>query len=277
MIIDGGEKSAQSTVLNYARTLGMKKVDYLVVSHTDSDHCGGLTQIAKEMQIGEAYLPFDSLAASASKTYTAVYENIMDNALAIRYSERYDVIDGGEAGYYMVFLSPYAEEAYNGTLPASNDSSSVIWLDYYGTDALFTGDISASVERQLLSEWQLDPTIFNGEKAVLLESTEILKVAHHGSQYSSSADWLELLNFQTAVISCGADNTYGHPRQETLERLSATSPAAKIYRTDELGSIIVTMHDDGTYDVEWSKKTSSSLVCAEFVELVYIPEERQER
>jgi competence protein ComEC len=273
MIIDGGEKSQEGTVVRYANALGMEKIDYLVISHTDSDHAGGLRAITKEMPIGEAYLPFASLADSASKIYATVYQNILENASLVRYTERYDEIDGGEAGYYMTFLSPHDERAYNGSSSEVNDLSAVLWLDYYGTDALFTGDISSSVEEELVSEWLLDGNIFNGTKPVLLDSTEILKVAHHGSQYSSSADWLELLNFQTAVISCGAGNQYGHPRQETLDRLCAASPSANIYRTDELGSIIVTMHADGTYEVDWSETLISS-ACApeEVVELLYISE-----
>jgi competence protein ComEC len=277
MLIDGGEKSKENNVVRYANTLGMEKIDYLVVSHTDSDHAGGLREITAKKQIGEAYLPFDSLTDSASSVYNTVYQNIIKNASLVHYTQRYDEIDGGNAGYYMMFLAPYSEEAYNGSLPSeANDLSSVLWLDYYGTDTLFTGDISSSVEKQLISEWLLDSSIFNGTKSVQLDSTEILKVAHHGSQYSSCADWLELLNFQTAVISCGTGNQYGHPRQETLERLYATSPVADIYRTDELGSIIVTVHADGTYEVDWSERlTSSACVPAEVTELLYISEEER--
>ena len=79
-------------------------------------------------------------------------------------------------------------------------------------------------------------------------SADILKVAHHGSKYSSDADFLKTVSPKAAVISCGADNLYGHPHEETLERLQ--SAKAELYRTDTEGTILVKLKRNGTFAIE---------------------------
>ncbi|MBQ5708599.1 MAG: hypothetical protein IIV62_01410, partial [Anaerotignum sp.] len=114
-----------------------------------------------------------------------------------------------------------------------NDGSMVLKYSAGGTEVLFTGDITMEGE-QLLVQQGADL------------SADILKVSHHGSMYSSSAEFLEKVDAETAVISCGRDNIYGHPHKETLERLQGTN----IYRTDEQGSVLVKLQRDGTYKIE---------------------------
>ena len=114
-----------------------------------------------------------------------------------------------------------------------NHGSMVLKYKNNDTEVLFTGDISLEDEKLLI-----------GENTSL--SADILKVSHHGSMYSSSAEFLEKVDAETAVISCGRDNIYGHPHKETLERLQGTN----IYRTDEQGSVLVKLQRDGTYKIE---------------------------
>ena len=114
-----------------------------------------------------------------------------------------------------------------------------------GVSFLFTGDASSEVEEVLVRD---DGYGFLKEKKVELSSTEILKVAHHGSVNSSSLEFLNYLNLQTAVISCGKDNAYGHPADSVLDKLQMVG--ADVYRTDEDGHIIVTVKEDGSYFVE---------------------------
>ena len=111
-----------------------------------------------------------------------------------------------------------------------------------GTSALFTGDMPVEVEEKLIRDAQLGLLKHSG---VVLDSTEILKVGHHGSSTSTSEELLSYLNVETAVISCGKDNLYKHPSDEVINRL--TKAGVNVYRTDERGNIIVTMHKDGDY------------------------------
>lgn len=249
-IIDAGPSdnaSARNLVL-YTRALKIKKFDYLVATHADEDHCGGFARLLRKVGVDCVYLPYDGLETGGA-AYLSFYDEVVAQARSINFSERYASISG--TGYYMVFLSPHSWAATAGQEIDENDASAVTWLDYGGVSALFTGDISASTEKSLLAEYALDNTIFDTADglSVELDSTEILKVAHHGSAYSSSLEWLQLLNFQTAVVSCGAGNAYGHPSQTALSNLKTASAGAEIYRTDECGYIIVTIDGTGKYTV----------------------------
>ena len=127
-----------------------------------------------------------------------------------------------------------------------NERSGIVWLDYKGVSALFTADAPFSVEEKLMQESQVGAF---SPINVDLTSTEILKVAHHGSKNSTSESFLSYLSkVETAVISCGKDNDYGHPADELLQRLSRYS--VDVYRTDTQGHIIVTISADGTYKID---------------------------
>lgn len=253
-IIDAGPPDSGSSrnLVLYAKALKIEKFDYLIATHTDQDHCGGFTRLLEEVSADCAYLPGVE-PETAGATYQSFYRKITAQAKIVKESRRYASISG--AGYYMVFLSPHSREVQTGV--DENDASAVIWLDYGGVSALFSGDISSAVESSLLSEYALDPTIFDPPDGlrVSLDSSEILKVAHHGSAYSSSLDWLRFINFRTAVISCGAGNAYGHPSATALNNLKTANSAAEIYRTDECGYVMITVEADGSYTTEFEKST----------------------
>jgi competence protein ComEC len=128
----------------------------------------------------------------------------------------------------------------------NNEMSAGAYFDYQGVGALFAGDISAETEKTIMrDDSELDGFSMRNFD---LTSTEILKVAHHGSKYSTSRTWLEYLHTETAVISCGANNPYGHPTDETLSRLTAVG--ADIWRTDLNGNVVVTITKLGEYKVK---------------------------
>ena len=155
-----------------------------------------------------------------------------------------DLSKDGETPYTLSFLYPYTQSMATG----DNEGSSVLWLDYKGVSILFTGDAPTAVEGELLRDDQYG---FFKDKGVELSDTEILKVAHHGSAYSTSMELLTYLNLQTAILSCGKGNAYGHPANEVLEKLEIVG--ADVYRTDEVGHIIVTVLQDGTYSTKTVK------------------------
>ncbi len=245
MLIDGGNEAATVTVMRYLNALNVKTIDYLVVTHTDIDHCGGLDSVVKYKNVGTAYLP--NASVDVNTEYAQLCAALQANGCKQTLSSRSVEIVGAE--YRFSFLYPYtATREDEAEKSDANEESAVIWLDYHGVNALFTGDAPQSMEEILLRDDALG--LFE-KRRVDLHSIEILKVAHHGSAYSGCAEFLSTIGVRTAVISCGKNNVYGHPSSETLERLE--SVGADVYRTDESGHVVLTISADGTYAVETVK------------------------
>lgn len=249
MLIDGGDGSGETdrAVMRYLNALDIDVIDYLVVTHADSDHCGALDTVLKYKEVQKAFLP--PTAASVNAEYARFYKQLNKEGCAIEYTSRAVNLSVAESAtpYTLQCLYPYANDI-SGELSDKEDNnalSSVFWLDYYGTSALFCGDAPKSVETLLLRDAQLG--VLN-KQGVALSSTEILKVAHHGSSSSTGEDFLSYLHAKTAVISCGEDNPYNHPSPNCLHALSTLG--IQTYRTDAQGSIIATLRADGTYEMQ---------------------------
>ena len=257
MLIDGGDyrASTQRAVLRYLNALKIDVIDYLVITHADEDHCGSLDVVLKYKKVLNAYLP-PTFPADGTE-YAEVYEALTKEKCNLFYtSRRSAVLDGayGENTYALSFLSPYyadvqdvlqeGESTQDGD--KGNAMSAVVYFDYQGVGALFAGDIGAETEKTIMrDDSELDSFSLRNFD---LTSTEILKVAHHGSQYSTSAEWLNYLNVETAVISCGKGNAYGHPTQEVLSRLQVQR--ADVWRTDIDGNVVITISQTGQYSVK---------------------------
>ncbi|MGN0135813.1 DNA internalization-related competence protein ComEC/Rec2 [Anaerotignum sp.] len=220
-----GENVGKNVVLPYLNSLGVSRLDGVFLSHPDSDHMTGLLEVLKEIPTKGLYLsdyPFSEtediqlLKEMVEKFHVPLYTVKADDA----------------SGAFRC-LYPFAGVAFRDG--DDNHGSMVLQYSYGGTELLFTGDISTEDERFLLEQ----------EADV---SADILKVAHHGSKYSSDADFLKAVSPQAAVISCGAGNLYGHPHEETLERLQVAK--TEIYRTDTEGAILVKLKRDGTFEIE---------------------------
>ncbi len=244
-LIDGGEGSSKNekTLLRRLNALKIKEIDYLFVTHTDKDHCGALAEVFRYKKVLSAYLP--ASFASSKTDYVRVYDLAQkEGCEIIAPSPKVDLSsDEGEYPYTLRVLYPYEQENMGGGAIVEDDPSTVVWLDYCGTSVLFCGDISSDVEDELLWWDSLDLL----PEDVELSDTEILKVAHHGSKYSSGQGFLDYLGVRAAIISVGADNSYGHPAEETLERLTAVG--ATVYRTDELGCILLTANERGEWKI----------------------------
>ncbi len=253
MLIDGGNGAGENDkkIVAYLRALRVKTLDYMLLTHSDADHCGGLERVVENFKVSRAFLPHKATLTS-TETYRSLYEAVLRKVSAVEYSERYDYIAG--ENYFLMLLSPKSltvtEDADD------NETSAVAWLDYQGVSALFAGDMTAETEEDILRDCTLEPYVFtvNGKRADL-NSTEILKVAHHGSAGSSTLKWLQFLNFKTAIISCGVNNSYGHPAKDTLDRLYVANPQARVYRTDDCGDIVVTVTQDGKYFENYQYET----------------------
>ena len=148
-------------------------------------------------------------------------------------------------GFRLAFLYPYSKDVFEDAETDTNESSSVVWLDYCGVSALFTGDAPLETENLLMQDDKLN--VFDTVE-VSLTDTEILKVSHHGSADSTSLDFLQYLGVETAVISCGKNNVYGHPSETVQTNLLAAG--AKTYVTAEVGNVVVTVGQEGLYTVK---------------------------
>ena len=251
MLIDGGDdkESTKTSIMRYLNALKIKTIDYLVVTHADADHCGGLDTVLKYKKVKNALIP--NSIVSVDSEYAEFYAALMKENCAWTYASR-NVLSAETDEYTFEVLYPLTSDisgVTGGALLETNDNatSSVIWVDYMGVSALFTGDAPTSVEGILLRDDELG--LLDGR--VSLTETEILKVSHHGSADSTSLGFLEYLGVQTAVISCGKENVYGHPTQSVLTALNAAK--ADVYRTDLQGHIILTISADGTYRVKTVK------------------------
>ena len=213
MLIDAGEPGASDAVLKYLDDLGIDKLDYLVCTHIHSDHCGGLDAVVENFEVETV---FTSPYTGDSASYEIFTDAVYDAGLELTVPELGESYSLGEASFS--FLGPL--EDYDNT----NDDSLVIRLEYGDTSFLFTGDMTAKAEKDLIND---------GANL----RCDVLKVGHHGSSGSSCYQFLYEAQPSIGVISCEKGNSYGHPHEETLSRLHDAD--VTVFRTDLEGSIVI--------------------------------------
>lgn len=249
MLIDGGNRTSDTkkSVMRYLNKLDVDVIDYLVITHADRDHLGALKEILTYKKVLNAYLPHANVSKNVE--YAEIYSAILEEKSSMVFSSRKEDLSKieGDMPYTLTFLYPYSSAALGYEEEDDNDTSAVIWLDYKGTSALFLGDASSKIESKLITNHRLGLT----PKADL-SSTEILKVAHHGGEESTSKELLDYLNVETAILSYGQENLYQHPSSAVMERLAVAN--TNIYQTARNGHIMVTMKPNGTYAVQAIEK-----------------------
>ena len=236
LLVDAGDGSSdhQLKLNRYLRGLKPASLE-VVATHVDADHCGGIAPVIETFGATKLWLP-------AVPSENAVYRNAVaaaeEKGAETEILTRYRAIPGA-CGAYAVCISPYSLGEDD-----PNESSAVLYVSYQDVQILLGADIPAARERLLVREYALDETIFDsGSYAVRLDEVDVLRVSHHGSSTSSSEEWLSLLSPDIAVISCGRGNRYAHPASEAVARLAAY--VGEIYRTDELGDIVLGVTSDG--------------------------------
>lgn len=242
VLIDAGDGSFFNRIhtVRYLKALAPAHLT-MILTHADADHYGGFEALVQAFGADAFYLP---AAGEDTPEYAALLDAIERSGAQTGVMTRYGVI-ADRSGAYLACISPRSLDEEEG-----NEASSVFYLRYEGVGVMLAGDISSAVERRLVRENALLEGIFDcGDFRVRPEETEILKVSHHGSAYSSCTEWLSLLSPEAAVVSCGAGNAFSHPSPEALARISAAG--AEIYRTDELGDVIVGIHEGG-YTLSYS-------------------------
>ena len=209
MLIDAGNNEDGETLVNNLKTLGVEKIDYLVGTHPHEDHIGGMDDIINNFAIGKIFMPSVS---TNTKTFEDVIDAAKNKGLQIETPKTGDEFTVGSANCNVVYVGDNKENL--------NLSSIIIKMKYNNLSYLFTGDTEADVENK-----------------IDFGKINILKVAHHGSDTSSSEKFVNETAPEVAIISVGKDNSYGHPSNEIIKRYEKVG--SKIYRTDEVGNIFI--------------------------------------
>jgi competence protein ComEC len=217
ILIDGGLKGAGPTVVAYLREQGIDELEVMVASHADSDHIGGLIKVLEAEDIAVQRVFYNGYTGKTTAWFT--FETAVANEAVILEPAQFpDTYIWGETSVQILNPERGLEE------PETNDASVVLVLEYGVNRFLFTGDINSTIEATVVARG-------------LPSDVQVLKVAHHGSDFSSGELFLQSARPQQAVISVGENNTYGHPGLATLERLD--NIGAIIWRTDLSGNIII--------------------------------------
>lgn len=256
MLIDGGRQFGTSTVtdvLDYLKLVDDdRNLTYLMVTHPDYDHFSMLTKVIEYYDVDNFYLPFadvddwegstdpdkDKFADAPAKIDTSSYCSFLKAAVEepdanIFLNLNIFEIEGLSDDISFVFYALSEEEYAELPKAERNDMSPVGILEYKGYQIVFTGDAAEDATQNYLDD---SPTV----------DCDLLKVAHHGSstEGSNSAEFLNDVSCEYAVISCGKDNSYNHPHTELMDRLNAMDTT--VYLTYETGSIVVSIDASGT-------------------------------
>jgi competence protein ComEC len=233
ILIDAGETDQGDRVVADLDRLGVKRVDLLVATHPHSDHIGGMQRVLAAFPVGRV---LDTGLPHTSSTYENFLTTLDRKNIPYTLAEQGQTIDV-DPSLRIFILSPPAQRF--GDDP--NTNSIVLRISYGTIDFLMTGDAGGEAEDALVkSGYALD--------------AEILKVGHHGSEYSTSKAFLDRVNPEIAIISDGAGNPYGHPHRKTLDALGAAG--IRVYRTDLDGTVRVRT-DGVSYSVSTEKGQGS--------------------
>lgn len=216
MLIDAGETDKGKDVVSYLNALGVKKLDYIIVSHQHSDHMGGMIEVLNsDIEVGKIIMPkIPEKLTPTSYTYTNLLTAIKEKGLTVRAARDEELSVGA------VTVNTFAME---GDYSDLNNYSVVTKITTKAGSFIIMGDLETTAEKELLNK--------NADL-----SADVILIGHHGSSSSSGDKLLSSVDPTCAVISVGANNKYGHPNDSTIERIKNYTD--KIYRTDLNGNIV---------------------------------------
>lgn len=221
VLIDAGDNDCEDDLEKYLDDLGIDTLHCVIATHPHEDHIGSMDMILDEFTVNNLIMPnaeVDTDTFSATGDYTRMMEGAEKQGTAVTYAKGGDTFSFGELKFE--FLAPNATDYTD-----LNDWSLVTKVTYGSTSMILTGDAEEHSEKQILERYsssQLD--------------CDILKSGHHGSSSSSSEKFLDAIDAEIVVISCGTGNKYGHPNQPTLDKYNERGMT--VHRTDLEGTIV---------------------------------------
>ena len=237
ILIDGGGNESydvgKNTLIPYLLARRIKKLDYIIVSHFDTDHVGGLLSIMEELKVGKVVISRQGEDSENYQKFKSVVREKKIKVVVVNKGDRLKI----EREIYFDILWPNSSKFV--TENVLNNNSIVCKLQYKNFSMLFTGDIEKEAEKPILHEYKKNLHILN---------STILKVAHHGSKTSTTEEFLKAVSPKFAFIGVGKDNKFGHPNDEVIKRLE--NDGCKIYRTDKMGEISISVNYKGKIKVK---------------------------
>ena len=212
-LIDTGTEKNYSKLKTYLKKINVKKITNLIITHPDSDHLGGADYVIKDYNVKKIYMTTYSSKSSEYKEMISAIKKYSVKRVNVKKDSKINI---GGIKANVLYTNTKAED--------SNDSSIVLKLKHGKKSFLFTGDISAKVEKQIASKYNVN--------------VDVLKVSHHGSSSSSAVSFVKETSPQYSIVSVGAENNYGHPNANVVRRLDKYSK--KVYRTDKNGTVVIT-------------------------------------
>ena len=196
--------------IKFLKSLGITKIDYLIITHGDFDHAGEAINIVDKLNVKNVIFNNDSFNDLESEIINILYKK------NINYYKNIQILNTEYSKLYFLNDNLYDNE---------NDNSNVIYMEFNSFKMLFMGDAGVDVEEDILKKYKL-------------KNIDVLKVGHHGSKSSTSFDFVKQIMPRYSVISVGRNNRYNHPNQEVLDNLNNST----IYRTDINGTIELTIY-----------------------------------
>ena len=235
LLIDGGDVGTEDEVVEFLKTEGIEKIDYILATHPHADHIGGLDDVLNNFEVGVFMMPY---IPESDVPTTKVYENLIDAAMSNgcevkRAMAGVEICKGDD--YSAICLSPVNEK--NDGL---NNYSAVVRLEYKDTAYIFTGDAELQAEEDIINSGATLPA-------------DVLKVGHHGSYTATSSEFLNAVAPEYAVISVGDGNKYNHPHTVTVNKLQQL---CKVFRTDKSGTVTLTS-DGENIEITYEKSIYS--------------------
>lgn len=239
ILIDGGEGNSdkydygEKVVFPYLLDRGIKRIDYIIVSHADSDHIGGLIYVLENMNVENILIGVQSKTSNQLEKLIEVANN---KNIKIEILEKDDIKDIDKSVKLEVLWPDKSNLIPENTL---NNNSLVFKLKYNNFSILFTGDIEEIAEKELVNLYKNNLSKLN---------STIIKIAHHGSKSSSTENFINNVNPKIALIGVGKKNSFGHPNNEVIKRLEKSN--IKIYRTDQMGEISIIINRKGIINIK---------------------------
>lgn len=216
ILIDSGSNESSDYLISYLKSFNIKKLNYVIATHPHEDHIGAMDDIVNNFHVDTFIAPnitttdIDFINMVKALNHKNLKINVIEDNLTIN-----------------LFNDNFLTFLWSGSLPQDNINNNSLVVKYINENIsfLFTGDIEKEVEAQLQS---IDQALI---------SSDVLKVAHHGSSSSSTLNFLTAVDPNISVITCGIGNNYGHPHKNTLTNLNNIN--SSVYRTDIQGNIII--------------------------------------